>query len=266
MFSLKSGNNKIAIINGRGVGKKKDKKDLFLKVEKKNPDVNPKLNSDDESDDEGFFDELEIDYGLMQQHPNTKLERECLYIAGPSGSGKSTYAANYLREYKKAYPDNPIVLFSRKPEDDVLDQLDPIRIKLDFENMIDNPLTLDDLKDTACIFDDIDTISNKEIKEAVQSLRDDILEVGRSYHITCISTSHLLTNYKATRTLLNEATSITFFPKSGSSHGIKYCLKQYCGVNDKAQLKKILNLPSRWVTIQKTYPMYCLYSFGAYKL
>jgi len=268
MFSLKNG-TKIGVISGKGAGKKRNKKELFLKNEKKedfkNPDYISDSDSESEDEEEEFFNEVNIDYGLMQQYPNTDLDRECIYIAGPSGSGKSTYAANYLKQYKKAYPDNPIILFSRKPEDPVLDKLKPMRIMID-EDLLDDPITLDELRDSAVVFDDIDTIADKQLLAYIQHLRDDILEVARSYHTTCICTSHQITNYKATRVLLNEATSIVFFPKSGSSHGIKYCLKQYCGISDKKDLKKILNLPSRWVCLNKTYPMHVLYSFGAYKV
>ena len=57
--------------------------------------------------------------------------------------------------------------------------------------------------------------------------------------------------------------SLTVFPKSGSSQQIRYCLKQYYGLNNK-QINAILSLPSRWITIYKNYPMCVLYEKGAF--
>ena len=53
------------------------------------------------------FKEIDLPVGSkFKLIPNTKKEREILYICGPSGSGKSTFTANYLTEYKKKYPDS----------------------------------------------------------------------------------------------------------------------------------------------------------------
>ncbi len=265
MFSLNSG-TPIAIIRGKGAGKKGKKKTLYLK----NDDINnfkkdeEDWDSDNEEEEDKLFNNLEINYGLMQQYPNTKADRECLYITGPSGSGKSTYASEYIKQYKKAFPNNDFILLSRKPEDPVLDQLKPIRIKID-ESLLDDPIDFKELENSCVLFDDIDTISNIKLRDYVQHLRDDILEVGRSSRITCICTSHLACNYKQTRTLLNEATSLVIFPRSGSSYQYKRMLKVYCGL-DKKQVQKILNLPSRWVCLHKSYPNYVLYALGAYAI
>jgi len=99
----------------------------------------------------------------------------------------------------------------------------------------------------------------------VQTLRDSLLKRGRHEDISVVVTNHLLTNYKETRTILNEVNSITFFPKSGSSHGIQYMLKTYVGLAAK-QIQRIFTLPSRWITVYKHYPMYVVYEKGIYLL
>ena len=59
------------------------------------------------------FKKIDLPVGSkFQLVPNTHKEREIIYICGPSGSGKSTFTSNYLTQYKKKYPQNPIYIFS----------------------------------------------------------------------------------------------------------------------------------------------------------
>jgi energy-coupling factor transporter ATP-binding protein EcfA2 len=207
--------------------------------------------------------EFHINSGEMSQVPNTELERECLYIAGPSGSGKSTYVNKYVKQYLRTYPGNEVYIFSRVADDKTLRDNDEIkRIPID-ENLVDDPIDNSELEDSIAIFDDIDTIREKPLREAVSSLRNDLLETGRHHKVTLLCTSHLLMDRDKTRTLLNEATSVTFFPNSGQAYHVKRFLKEYCGL-DKHQIDRVLRLPSRWVTIGKTAPMYILYDKGCY--
>src|SRR5271170_322119 len=193
------------------------------------------------------------DDGIIQPLPNYQ-DPERTYIAGPSGSGKSTYVSRYLEKLKKVFPDRDIFLFSDVEQDEVLDKIGLMRMKLDEEFMANTPLP-QTLNDSIVIFDDIDSIADKKIMKRVQTLRDSLLMRGRHEDISVVVTNHLLTNYNETRTTLNEVNSITFFPKSGSSHGIQYMLKNYVGLSAK-QIQKIFTLPSRWITVYKHCPMY----------
>lgn len=201
--------------------------------------------------------------GKMIPLPNIDT-REVVYIAGPSGSGKSTYAANYIKIYKKIFPKNPIIIFSRKDSDPVLDELKPSRFIID-ESIVDEPIDIiKELDHGACIlFDDCNTFQDEKIKKAVAKLMHDILEIGRSANIYCVVTSHLINpnERKDARTIWNEAHTVTIFPKSGNRHGMTYALKNYCGFDNK-QINEILSLPSRWVTIGKQYPLYVLHERG----
>jgi hypothetical protein len=47
---------------------------------------------------------------------------------------------------------------------------------------------------------------------------------------------------------------VTIFPSGLGGKAMKYLLDNYFGL-DKEQIKKIKNLNSRWVTIQKGFPM-----------
>jgi hypothetical protein len=207
--------------------------------------------------------DFKIHDGELIPIPNIK-QRECIYVAGPSGSGKSTYISNYAQEFQHIFPDKTVFVFSRLNEDEPIDILDPYRIEINQE-LIDEPINPDELSDSLVIFDDTDTIPDKKLNEAVRKLKNDLLETGRHNDVYVVISSHLMTNYKDTRTILNECHSITFFPSAGSSHQITYCLKTYFGLN-KDQINKIMRLPSRWVSIYKNYPQRVLYSKGIYLL
>ena len=74
-------------------------------------------------------------------------------------------------DYKKAFKDRPIYLFSEKESDDVLDNISGIkRVKMD-EHLISDPLDLKDFYDKPCcvVFDDIDSLE-KKLKNAVYLL------------------------------------------------------------------------------------------------
>ena len=126
------------------------------------------------------FRQLKIANDSKFQHiPDTTKEREILYITGPSGSGKSTYTRKYLEQYKKKYKSREIYLFSSLPSDESLDKVGPKRIKLD-ESMHADPIKVNDLGESICIFDDIDVISDKKIRDAVYDILNQVLELGRA--------------------------------------------------------------------------------------
>jgi energy-coupling factor transporter ATP-binding protein EcfA2 len=188
----------------------------------------------------------------FQLVPNTTKEREIIYITGPSGSGKSTFTSNYIKEYKKKFKNGDIFLFSALSEDEVLDKHNVKRIKLSAA-LITDKLTSADFENALVIFDDIDVISDKKIREAVIATLNSVLEVGRHFKTYCIITNHLPTAGKDTRRVLNEAHEIVYFPHSGSMKGINYLLKEYIGFDNK-EIKAIKKLKSRWCCIFKNYP------------
>jgi len=114
----------------------------------------------------------------LQQVPDTTKEREIIYMTGPSGSGKSTYVRKYLEQFKKKNKDHPIYIFSSLPEDESLDAVKPQRIRLD-ESIYQDPIAIEDLSDSVVIFDDIDVISDKKIRDAVYNILNKTLEIGR---------------------------------------------------------------------------------------
>lgn len=176
-----------------------------------------------------------------------------IYICGPTGSGKSHYLSRYLKYIIKHCKEKNIFLFSDVDHDKELDKHKQIKRILLNEEVYENPIKPEELADSVCVFDDIDSIPDKKIKSAVETLRDSLLKRGRHENIQVISTAHLLTDYRNTRVVLSESSQVCFFIKSGSSNGINYLLKKYIGLNNK-QIEYIFNLPSRAVCIYKNYP------------
>jgi hypothetical protein len=77
----------------------------------------------------------------------------------------------------------------------------------------------------------------------------------------------MISNYSRTRTILNESTSVTLFPRfAGGLHYIKDFLSKRCGLNKK-QVKHFLDMAkqSRWVTIYKN-PMYLISAKECYMI
>jgi len=185
---------------------------------------------------------------------------EKLYISGVSGSGKSTYTGKYIKEFKKIFKNDEIFIFSSVGKDEAFDKYNPLRIPINDE-LISDPLSIQDFENSLTIFDDTDTIRNKQYRNIVNDIKAEIIEIGRHYNARCLITSHMISNFHSTRQILNEATSITFFAKSSGTYHIKNYLKSYAGL-DKEQITRILKLPSRWITIYRTYPSYIVWEYG----
>lgn len=218
-------------------------------------------------DENDVGNELILEEGELIPLPRDD-RREILYIAGPQGSGKSYYAGQYIKEYQKKFPENDVILFSRIEEDDSFKDIEGMmKIKLD-NSLLNDPIDAKkELIKSITIFDDIETM-DKDVQKHMEDLRNDVIKNGRDQSakgkdIYCICTNHQISDYKKTRDLLNECTSITIFPKSGSTYGIRRVLKTYFGMS-KDQIYKVLNLPSRWVSLYSTYPQYVLHQKGAY--
>lgn len=207
--------------------------------------------------------EINIKNGKVTPLPRKDIV-EKIYVSAPSGSGKSTWCGKYIKEFLKMFKDDELFVFSTIEKDDVLDKHNPIRIKLD-ENIISQPIMPDEVEYSLCVFDDVDTIIDPSIRASIVGLRDWLLEQGRHFNCRMLNTTHILMNYKKTARLLNEATSVVLFPKCSSAYHLKRYLKVYAGF-DNNQIRKFMNLNSRWVQFMRTYPRYIIHEKGAYML
>lgn len=198
----------------------------------------------------------------MEILPSDISER--LYFCGPSGSGKSYSMSTYIKNFKKIFPKTKIFLISDQPEDEQLDKFNPVRILIN-EELLDDPIQVEELKNSLIVFDDIDSITNKELKKQIETLRDTILKRGRHFNEYCLTSNHQCTEFFKTREILSSANKVFVYPQSGSSYSIKYMLNKYIGLS-KEQIQKIFDLKSRWVCICKVAPMWIMYDHGVYLL
>lgn len=187
---------------------------------------------------------------------NKDLERTIAYLAGASGSGKSFTAAKIIEKYHKAYPKNPVYVFSSVDEDKAFDKFKFVsRIKL--EELLNEELDANDFSNSLIIFDDIDSISNKKIKDKVLNIANTVLQRGRHSKTSACFTNHILCDGKQTKHILNEAHSITIFPKSANSRNLDYLLGSYIGLS-KSEIQYIKQMNTRPCTIIKCYPQILL--------
>jgi hypothetical protein len=205
---------------------------------------------------------IEIPYDCnFEILPNTdENKRDVFYVAGASGSGKSYIATQIARNYNKLYPDRDIYIVSKLDDDSTINNSGINIIRLNWKKLIDN-FDINVFYNCMMIFDDCDTIEGKEGK-ILKNVIDDIAIMGRKHsegqgNISLLFLTHYLTNYKATRLILNEATHLILYPQNTSYHPLYYLLKNYVGL-DEAESRKLKKLGSRWVCIHKNYPQYLI--------
>jgi len=198
-----------------------------------------------------YFDKLTLPANSsFEQYPDTTRERDVGLIAGASGSGKSYYVNQYIKNYRKAYKKRPIYFFSVLGEDKSIDAKVVKRVALN-ETWISEPLTIDDVKDSLVVFDDVEQIKDKGIKEQVFKFINECLTTGRHTNTSVFLIVHY-TNKPYIQSMLMECHTFTYFPR-GSNRSTNYALESYIGV-DKKEIKYIKTLNTRWATIYKQFP------------
>ncbi len=184
-------------------------------------------------------------------------------ISGTTLCGKSFFTSMIIRSYKKQYKDNDVIIFSNLESDPVLDRYKPTRIELS-DDLIEDPIELEELHDSLVIFDDIDSLVNKNVRKAVHELRDQIFSTGRHHQIACITTSQLLLKGHESKGSLENTNLVVLFPVASRSQVFSF-LKDKMHF-DKTIMDKICKLKSRWVAIHKACPMFCLHERGFFFL
>lgn len=195
---------------------------------------------------------------------NPEEERKVYHIAGMSGSGKSTFVSEVIDNYHKLFPKNKVWFFSNKPSDPAIDKHKfVVRVELN-EELVDDPIDLEELRDSLVVYDDVEYVKDKGVSSELDRIRDLILQQGRSYHISFAYITHLLNNYKESRIILNECHCSVLFPRMTTTYSLKYLLEKYYGMK-KEDIEKLKHLNSRWICVQKIPPC-VIYDKGAYML
>ena len=208
--------------------------------------------------------ELNNEYHI-QQILNKEREWDVLYVAGQSGSGKSYYTLKYAEQYHCIFLKNDIYLFSTLSSDSTLDKANFIKKVQLNDNFISEDFSIEDFANSLLIFDDVDTIRDKKVKQKVYQILNMVLETGRHSKTSVVYTSHLACKGNESKTILNECHSITIFCKTMGSRSLKYLLDSYFGLGTD-EVKKIKNIPSWWVTILQSYPTVILSDKSEYVL
>ena len=184
-------------------------------------------------------------------------ERQIWFVTGMSGSGKSHWSSRMCEKYMRMFPDNKVILLSNKPKDPIFDKyLEHPRFSKQFmrlpmdEELLDDPVSLEELRDSLIIMDDIEASSVKGMTKEMDRIRELILCQVRSTRVSLLYISHLSNNYKQTKTILNECHGIVVFPGMSTKHSLKYLLTTYFGF-DKKGVDKLIRVPSRWALVRK---------------
>ncbi len=221
------------------------------------------LNAAEHEDGHGM---IQLNGDLKFQSIPSNSERDVLYVSGMSGSGKSYYVAEYLKQYHKKWPKRDVFLFSSIDEDKCLDSLKFVkRVDIKKKEFLDMQLSATDFPECCVVFDDCDVLTQKAVKKQVFLILDSILQTGRHHKTTCIFTSHCACNGLQTKIVLNEATSITVFPKTSGNKALCYLADTYLGLNKK-QVQELKQIKGRWLTVIRAYPRCVLTETSAYLL
>ncbi len=180
-------------------------------------------------------------------------ESSRISVFGPSGVGKSTWTGNFLQQYKKKYKKNKIYVFSPVHGDGAFSKVSVEYIKLD-DTLLDDPLEINEFSNSVCVFDDIESINDKKIKEAIEKFRDICLECGRHENITTLCISHIILNGPSTKRMLNESDQVVVFARSNFNAIKNLCVRYYGFSKDDINYLKQIGEKSRWQCIKRSFP------------
>jgi len=177
-----------------------------------------------------------------------------IFVSGSTGSGK-TYLTEQIIEtsFKNT---KQIYLFSSVYDDDY-SKFNKKLLHIDLEQFYEqNPE--DDIysllmPNSLCIFDDILSASNNK---PYVKLRSQVLATGRHKNISSIVIEQQAMNRNLTREVLLNSEIYIFFPNS-SFRSFKKTAEEYLGLT-KTAIEELKNKKSRWLAIDKRYPMYAV--------
>lgn len=185
------------------------------------------------------------------------------------------FKLNAIDIYEKVEKEEPVVVTKEFEDGEIHEQEEeeeepPKRkkrkknIKTGEYALLKYPLNPSKVNHSCILFDDIDYIHDKEIKKEVETFLKDCQGTGRKDRVWVLLTSHIICKGWDTQLTIGEATWIVVFVNGGIGRGIDYFLRTYLRINDKELIKKIMELPSRWVAIHTRAPLMIAYQNGAF--
>lgn len=200
---------------------------------------------------------------LMVRHDGTCPNR--VYISGQSFCGKSYMAGQLAKDYNKLFPKNKVALISFVENDKSLNDKNIknfIQCKID-DSILSDPLELEEFHDKLVICDDIEAFGDKAIIKELELFTNKLVNTGRHKNIDVIICRQKLMAGSKTSDLLNGVHQIIAFPKTASRFQLMNYLDRYLHMPKKT-IKKIMDVPSRWVLINTSNPVYVLHAKGAF--
>lgn len=195
---------------------------------------------------------------LMVLHDGSCPNR--MYVCGQSYCGKTFQAAKMAQDWVNIFPKSKVAYISFNEGDDKSCNDKNIEnfVKLNItDEILEDPIGLDELHDKLVIFDDVEGFSDPKIVKALETLSKQCINQGRHKSIgTIICRQKLMDGHKSSF-VLNGVHQVLGFPHSGSRHQLRKYLDKYLNL-PKHKIERILNIPSRWVLINVCNPMYCV--------
>jgi hypothetical protein len=183
-----------------------------------------------------------------------------LYVSARRGAGKSTFASMYIKSYVEA-TDGKVFIISRLDDDPSI-QLPHRGMRIPIGEL--STITMEDLKNSLVVFDDInDSKFTKSDIITLNAFITDIIENSRHFGISAILTSHMITDYRKTRLILNECSALVVFPQYSNRYQIDRALKTYFSLS-KEQRDEVFNSESRWVFMNSITPKFILTEHEVY--
>lgn len=179
-----------------------------------------------------------------------------MFFGGGSLCGKSYLASKVAEDYNKKHKNNKVILFSGIENDDYKKVKNFHRIRID-ESLLDNPMSLDELHDSLCIFDDIHVVPGKDLQKELCSLRDKCVNAGRHHNTSTMVLQQQLLGGNDTKSSLNGCFQIVGYPKSTSKHQLRNYMKRYLNMPDD-EIDRHMKKSTRWLVMNNTNPMYML--------
>jgi len=192
------------------------------------------------------------------------LEFESIMVCGPPGCGKSYWVNEYVKRFKELYiNNNKVFLITRLEHDTTIENNidDYVRISID-DNF--DQYKMEDFENSVVIFDDIESAEYKKGTASAYALLDDISKNGRHHNISVIFCNQECRMGKKTKCILTVISGLVVF-MNGNHYQMSSLLRDHVGMN-KAQVAKVMTLPSRWAYISRRVPQYILHQKGIYLL
>ena len=209
------------------------------------------------------FTRLTLKEGKLEPTPwlkkdkHGKIQRQIMLVSGAQGSGKSTYIEMYCKNYNSTFKTNDVYLFSKIQDDESLKDIKNTHVVPIDEEIKEIELT--ELENSICIFDDVEKVREKKIRDNVYGLMDDIYQNGRHNNICMIASSHVACGGNQTKTQILESQFVTYFMSSGTNY--ERLIMTYLGFTRK-EYDALKRINSRWITVYRQAPVVIFFETG----